>query len=163
MTKEVLIHLKGMQTTDDPHGSDEPLELITVGEYYYRNNTHYLLYEEQMEGLDEPIHNLVKIRPGHMEVRKKGPVHTIWSDPDGYHNDRSKFRGRRGTSGDKDRICPGDEWSESSGLSDAYPCNPEGQQRDYIFQSIIKIGPPDQLLIDMQCNKKRSLSSITGK
>ena len=30
MTKEVLIHLKGMQTTDDPHGSDEPLELITV-------------------------------------------------------------------------------------------------------------------------------------
>ena len=68
MTKEVLIHLKGMQTTDDPHGSDEPLELITVGEYYYRNNTHYLLYEEQMEGLDEPIHNLVKIRPGHMEV-----------------------------------------------------------------------------------------------
>ena len=58
MTKEVLIHLKGMQTTDDPHGSDDPLELITVGEYYYRNNTHYLLYEEQMEGLDEPIHNL---------------------------------------------------------------------------------------------------------
>ena len=55
MTKEVLIHLKGMQTTDDPHGSDEPLELITVGEYYYRNNTHYLLYEE---------------------VRKKGPVQT---------------------------------------------------------------------------------------
>ena len=34
MTKEVLIHLKGMQTTDDPHGSDEPLELITVGEYH---------------------------------------------------------------------------------------------------------------------------------
>ena len=104
MTKEVLIHLKGMQTTDDPHGSDEPLELITVGEYYYRNNTHYLLYEEQMEGLDEPIHNLVKIRPGHMEVRKKDRYRPIWSfetenrtwpairhhtsDPDGYHNDR---------------------------------------------------------------------------
>ena len=33
MTKEVLIHLKGMQPPDDPHGSDEPLELITVGEY----------------------------------------------------------------------------------------------------------------------------------
>ena len=30
MTKEVLIHLKGMQTTDAPHGSDDPLELITV-------------------------------------------------------------------------------------------------------------------------------------
>lgn len=79
MTKEVLIHLKGMQTTDDPHSSDEPLELITVGEYYYRNNTHYLLYEEQMEGLDEPIHNLVKIRPGHMEVRKKDRYRPIWS------------------------------------------------------------------------------------
>ena len=34
MTKEVLIHLKGMQTTDDPHGSDEPLELILLPEQY---------------------------------------------------------------------------------------------------------------------------------
>ena len=76
MTKEVLIHLKGMQTTDETHGPDEPLELITTGEYYYRNDTHYLLYDEQMEGLDEPVHNMVKIRPGHMEVRKKGPVQT---------------------------------------------------------------------------------------
>lgn len=76
MTKEVLIHLKGMQTTDETHGPDEPLELITTGEYYYRNDTHYLLYDEQMEGLYEPVHNMVKIRPGHMEVRKKGPVQT---------------------------------------------------------------------------------------
>ena len=43
MTKEVLIHLKGMQTTDETHGPDEPLELITTGEYYYRNDTHYPL------------------------------------------------------------------------------------------------------------------------
>lgn len=76
MTKEVLIHLKGMQTTDETHGPDEPLELITTGEYYYRNHTHYLLYDEQMEGLDEPVHNVVKIRPGYVEVRKKGPVQT---------------------------------------------------------------------------------------
>lgn len=74
MTKEVLIHVKGIQTTDESQGPDEPLEVITTGEYYYRNDTHYLLYEEQMEGFREPVHNMVKVRPGHMEVRKKGPV-----------------------------------------------------------------------------------------
>ena len=79
MTKEVLIHLKGMQTTDAPHGSDDPLELITVGEYYYRNNTHYLLYEEQMEGLDEPIHNLVRSVPVIWKCEKKDRYRPIWS------------------------------------------------------------------------------------
>ncbi|NCB92909.1 MAG: DUF1934 domain-containing protein [Clostridia bacterium] len=75
MTKEVLIHMKGLQALDGAQAEDdEPLELICAGEYYYRNHTHYLLYDEVMEGFTEPTHNMIKIRPGLMEVRKKGVV-----------------------------------------------------------------------------------------
>lgn len=74
MTKEVLIHIKSQQYIQGMPEDDEPIELITTGEYYFRNGTHYLLYEETMEGFTEPTHNMVKIRPGLMEVRKKGLV-----------------------------------------------------------------------------------------
>lgn len=75
MTKEVLIHMKGIQNMLDIQGQEnEPLELITAGEYYFRNNTHYFLYDEMLEGFTEPTHNMIKIRPGLMEVRKRGAV-----------------------------------------------------------------------------------------
>lgn len=75
MTKEVLIHMKGLQNMPDMQGQEnEPLELITAGEYYFRNNTHYFLYDEMMEGFTGPTHNMIKIRPGLMEVRKRGVV-----------------------------------------------------------------------------------------
>ena len=69
MTKEVLIHMKGLQSIKDmQEQGEEPLELITAGEYYFRNKTHYLLYDEVMDGFTEPTHNMTKIRPGLMEV-----------------------------------------------------------------------------------------------
>ena len=75
MTKEVLIHMKGLQSINDMQEQGEgPLELITAGENYYRNKTHYLLYDEVMDGFTEPTHNMIKIRPGLMEVRKRGVV-----------------------------------------------------------------------------------------
>lgn len=75
MTKEVLIHMKGIQNVEGMAGQEEePVELITVGEYYYRNKTHYLLYDEVLDGSTEPTHNMIKLRPGLMEVRKKGAV-----------------------------------------------------------------------------------------
>lgn len=74
MTKEVLIHMRGIQTLEEEQGQEEPMELITVGEYYLRNNTHYFLFDEMMEGFREPTHNMIKFRPGKMEVRKKGSV-----------------------------------------------------------------------------------------
>lgn len=75
MTKEVLIHVSGLHT---PHSGEEqeeaPLELFAPGEYYYRNKTHYLLYEEIQEGFTEPVRNMIKIRPGFLEVKRRGPV-----------------------------------------------------------------------------------------
>ena len=73
MDKEVLIHVSGLQTID-AEGEQEPIEIVVPGEYYFRNGSHYLRYEEIMEDFTEPTINYIKISPKGMEVRKKGVV-----------------------------------------------------------------------------------------
>ena len=48
MEKEVLIHVKGLHMMDTPEG-DEPIEIVVPGEYYFRNGSHYLRYEEMLD------------------------------------------------------------------------------------------------------------------
>lgn len=72
MTKEVLITVRGLQ--NGPQTDGEPIEMTTVGEYYYKNNKHYLLYEEVMEGESNTTKNRIKIAPGMMELTKSGVV-----------------------------------------------------------------------------------------
>ena len=68
MTKEVLVSVRGLQFVDSEvsqAASDEELdqiETICPGEYYYRNNAHYILYEENMEEVPEPVSNMIKLR-----------------------------------------------------------------------------------------------------
>lgn len=73
MNKEVLIHVKGLQLMD-PNDQDEPIEIVVPGEYYFRNGSHYLRYEERMEDFSEPTINYIKMSEKGMEVRKKGLV-----------------------------------------------------------------------------------------
>ena len=75
MEKEVLIHVKGLHMMDAPEG-DEPIEIVVPGEYYFRNGSHYLRYEEMLEDHGDPTVNYIKISPKGMEVRKKGQVNT---------------------------------------------------------------------------------------
>ncbi len=76
MTKEVLIHIKTQQILEDAsEQNSDVIELMVAGEYYFRNGSHFLVYDEMMEGFTEPAKNLVKIRPDFMEVRKKGILH----------------------------------------------------------------------------------------
>lgn len=71
MTKDVLISITGVHTLDGDSGD---VELITTGNYYEKNGVRYLLYDESMEGLDQPVKNVVKIRPDTMEILKRGGV-----------------------------------------------------------------------------------------
>ena len=73
MDKEVLIHVRGLQTID-ADGDQEPVEIVVPGQYYFRNGSHYLRYEETLEDFAEPTINYIKISPKGMEVRKKGVV-----------------------------------------------------------------------------------------
>lgn len=73
MEKEVLIHVRGLQVTDE-NGQQEPIEIVVPGEYYFRNGSHYLRYEEIMEDFPQPTVNYIKMSPTGMEVRKKGLI-----------------------------------------------------------------------------------------
>lgn len=72
MTKEVMISIRGIQFENGQDG--ERIESIQKGEYYYKNNTHYILFEEIMEGIEEPVKNRIKFKEGEMHLNKKGPV-----------------------------------------------------------------------------------------
>ena len=75
MEKEVLIHVRGLQMMD-PQGEDEPIEIVVPGEYYYRNGSHYLKYEERMEDFREPTINYIKMSELSMEVQT---ISSVWS------------------------------------------------------------------------------------
>ncbi len=74
MTKDVLIAIKGMQFEGAEDA--EEIEVIQRGQYYQKNGTHYLLYEEPVEGSTEIIKNRIKFKDGEVQVAKKGPVNT---------------------------------------------------------------------------------------
>lgn len=73
MDKEVLIHVRGLQLMD-LDDEQEPIEIVVPGQYYFRNGSHYLRYEEMVENFAEPTINYIKISPKGMEVRKQGLI-----------------------------------------------------------------------------------------
>ena len=73
MNKDVLIHVRGLQMmeTDD---AQEPIEIVVLGQYYFRNGSHYLRYEEMLDDTAETTVNYIKMSPNGVEVRKQGQV-----------------------------------------------------------------------------------------
>ena len=78
MTKEVLLSIKGLQMS--PEDGEDTVEMIAPGEYHFRNDKHFVLYDEVMEGQGEVTKNIVKFQDDYMEITKKGPcsVHMIF-------------------------------------------------------------------------------------
>lgn len=72
MTKEVIVAIRGLQ--NGPETDGEPIEMIVTGEYFYKNNKHYILYDEVMEGESQVTKNRIKISDGQMELHKSGVV-----------------------------------------------------------------------------------------
>ncbi len=72
MTKDVMISIRGIQFDNGQDG--EKIESIQRGEYYLKNHTHYILYDEVMEGMDTPIKSMIKIKKGEMHLNKKGAI-----------------------------------------------------------------------------------------
>ncbi|MBQ3786125.1 MAG: DUF1934 domain-containing protein [Lachnospiraceae bacterium] len=48
MTKDVMITVCGTQY--DENGVAQPIEVITPGDYYFKNNKHYVIFDELIEG-----------------------------------------------------------------------------------------------------------------
>lgn len=75
MTKDVMLTTRGMQFAfNEQTGEGENIEIITAATYYERGNHKYLVYEEILEGVDEPISNMVKFSKDSIEVTKKGLI-----------------------------------------------------------------------------------------
>lgn len=78
MTKEILLSIKGLQTAEGEQSNT--IEVISPGEYYFRNGKHYLLYDEVSEGQQDITKNIIKVTDDYMELTKKGEmnVHMIF-------------------------------------------------------------------------------------
>ncbi len=83
MTKEVFVRVASYQTLDD---DGEHMEIINKGTYYKKNDYHYVIYEEMMQGFDTPIKNLVKFKPGSLTLNKKGVINTTMVLEEGCKN-----------------------------------------------------------------------------
>ena len=68
MNKEVIINISGLQLDA---GTEEPIELMTTGDYYLKNGKHYVIYDELTDD-SQVVKNRLKISPKVMEVTKKG-------------------------------------------------------------------------------------------
>lgn len=80
MTKDVIVKIRGLQAGQDLDG--EPIEMITKGEYFFKNGKHYLLYDEVMENETAVTKNRMKVAPGLMELKKSGlvSVHMVFEE-----------------------------------------------------------------------------------
>lgn len=79
MTKDVLVTISGLQIVKQDEEA-EPVEIITAGDYYKKNNKHYVIYEEIMEGFDGSTKNIVKLQENCVDITKKGitNVHMVF-------------------------------------------------------------------------------------
>ncbi|MBE5901595.1 MAG: DUF1934 domain-containing protein [Lachnospiraceae bacterium] len=78
MSERVLFHIQGLHTLSGEKGEEaDKIEVINVAEYDYKNGVHYIRYEEIMEGTEGITKSMVKVKPGSVEVVKRGTVNNI--------------------------------------------------------------------------------------
>ena len=80
MTKDIFLSLKGLQIDNSEQAQE--LETITPADYYLRNGSHYVIYDEVTEGFEENTRNMIKFNDSCVEVSKKGlvNVHMVFEE-----------------------------------------------------------------------------------
>ena len=77
--KYVLLTISGLHYDAFPGQEDEsePIEVITPAVYYYKNNKHYVIYDEVVEGMAGVIKNKIRFtEDGLLEIMKSGISNT---------------------------------------------------------------------------------------
>lgn len=74
MTKEVQIVIQGLQF-DEADGTDK-VETLIDGTYFYKNQYHYVVFEEKLEGFSEPTKSTIKFNEKEMTLVKHGLTNT---------------------------------------------------------------------------------------
>lgn len=80
MTKDVLVAIKGLQFAADEEAGN--IQTITVGEYYQRNEHHYVIYDEAEEETGQSTRNIIKFGENSLELTRKGliNVHMVFEE-----------------------------------------------------------------------------------
>ena len=80
MTKDVLLSISGLHYETAgiaEEDENEPIQVITPATYYFKNNKHYVIYDEVVEGITGFIRNKVRIaESGKLEIVKSGLSNT---------------------------------------------------------------------------------------
>ncbi|MCI9197571.1 MAG: DUF1934 domain-containing protein [Lachnospiraceae bacterium] len=93
MTKDVFVSVTGLQVMGECQGAQHPIEMVTVGEYHFKNGKHFIRFDEAFEGFSESTVNLTA-RPGYTEHKIGKEAHSY-----GYAYHNRKFCKSGGESG----------------------------------------------------------------
>ncbi len=93
MNKDVLVSIRGLQydaylgKADDP-----PIEMIIKGDYYKKNDSHYVLFEELSDDEGRTTRNMLKFKEHNLELTRKGVINVQM-----IFDEKSKTLSRYGT------------------------------------------------------------------
>ena len=73
-SRKALVHITGMQFSQDLADGEDTIENVLVGSCQKIGDFYYIKYEEMQEGFTEKTDVLLKVKPGHLEMTKKGLV-----------------------------------------------------------------------------------------
>ena len=72
MNRDVMISVRGLQLLNGM--ADGDIETVQKGKYYFREGSHFLIYDEYMEDFQEPVHNVLRFKDGEVTLVKRGLV-----------------------------------------------------------------------------------------
>lgn len=74
MTKDVLVSISGTHFMDS--ATDDSIEIVTNGSYYKKNNKHYVIYDEIIEGVSGVTKNTLKFDDTFLNLTRSGAINT---------------------------------------------------------------------------------------
>ena len=70
MTKDIIITISGLH--DNEGTTDEPIETMTPGQYFFKNGKHYVVYDEVLDGLEGTLKSTIKFTEDQVELIRNG-------------------------------------------------------------------------------------------
>ena len=72
MSREVMISVRGLQVLEGFTEGD--IETVQKGQYFFYKGTHFLLYDEYLEGFPDPVRNVLHYKDKEVSLVKRGLI-----------------------------------------------------------------------------------------
>lgn len=72
MTRDVFVTISGTQFSSEM--GEEPIEVISKGDYFFKNNKHYVVFEELLEGSSEITKSTLKFSEKEVSLKRSGAM-----------------------------------------------------------------------------------------